>query len=280
MLSNFRTRVRGTSWRYVTCVAACLLTFNLCNTRADTQTKGSQKTKEAIRQLKSARNYYELRIYDVTPGKLAGVQERFRETVDPVRRKHGIECLGYWSAAVKDGEKFLYLIAASSAEKLQQQEKEFGADVEFQAGYAASNKKHGKTVENITVLPLSVDSRTKFDFTANKVPRTFELRLYSVPPDKLSAFRTRWQNSAVPIYERHGLHSIGWWIAAKKDADGNHTFVCLLSGKNSEAIQKSIGEFHQDKEWLRVESETEQNGKLRSGVTAYRLTPIDFSALK
>ena len=35
-----------------------------------------------------------------------------------------------------------------------------------------------------------------------------------------------------------------------------------------------------DFDWIRVEKETEANGKLRSGVTAYKLTPADFSALK
>ena len=34
----------------------------------------------------TARGYYELRLYSVTSNKLDGVQERFRETVEPVRR--------------------------------------------------------------------------------------------------------------------------------------------------------------------------------------------------
>ena len=38
--------------------------------------------------------------------------------------------------------------------------------------------------------------------------------------------------------------------------------------------------FHKDADWVRVEKETEASGKLRSTVTAYKLTPTDFSALK
>ena len=99
-------------------------------------------------------------------------------------------------------------------------------------------------------------------------------------PGKLDAFRNRWRDFAVPIYERHGLHSIGWWVAEKKDADGNDQFICLLAGESIPAILKSISEFHQDADWIRVEKETEAGGKLRSGVTAYKLTPTDFSVLK
>jgi hypothetical protein len=225
--------------------------------------------------------YHELRIYTVTSNKLDGVLERFRDTVEPVRRKHGIKTAGYWSATgITNGGMFVYLMAATSKEELQKLEQEFGADPEFKAGYAASNAKHGKTVDKIAVLPLTVAATAKLDFITSKTPRVFELRIYSVLPGKLDAFCKRWRDFAVPIYQRHGLHSVGWWVAEKPDAEGNDQFVCLLAAGSSAAIQKSIGEFHQDAEWQRVMRETEATGKLRSGVTVYQLVPADFSSLK
>jgi hypothetical protein len=246
-------------------LASALLRFSLNQARAETP----------------APAYYELRIYTVTSNKMDGVVERFRDTVEPVRRKHGITTIGYWtSPGTTNGGTFAYLMAAASKEELQKQEKAFGADPQFKEGYAASNKKHGKTVDKIVSLPLAVDASAKFDFTSAKAARAFDLRIYSVLPGKLDAFRNRWRDFAVPIYERHGLHSIGWWVAEKQDTDGNDQFICLLAGESIPAILKSIGEFHQDADWVRVETETEAGGKLRSGVTAYKLTPTDFSNLK
>lgn len=224
--------------------------------------------------------YYELRIYDVTPNKLDGVLERFRNTVEPVRRKHGINTLGYWTAGTTNGDKFIYLITTASKDELKQQEREFGADPQFKEGYADSNAKHSNTVDRIVTLPLAVDSTARFDFSTGKTPRVFDLRIYSIVPGKLDAFRNRWRDFAVPIYERHGLHGVGWWTAEKPDAEGHDQFVCLLAGESVEAVQKSIAAFHQDSEWQRVEKETEANGKLRSQVTTYKLTPADFSLLK
>ena len=224
--------------------------------------------------------HYELRIYSVTSNKLDGVLERFRDTVEPVRRKHGITTLGYWTAVTTNGDKFIYLMAAASAEKLKEQEKQFGSDPDFQKGYAASNAKHGKTVDKIVSLPLSADATAKFDFTASKTTRAFDLRLYSVLPGKLDTFRDRWRDHAAPIYERYGLHSVGWWVADKKDTAGHDQFVCLLAGENVEGIQRSIDAFHKDAEWQRVEQETEKDGKLRSGVEAFKMKPADFSLLK
>lgn len=225
--------------------------------------------------------YFELRVYTVTSNKLDGVLERFRETVDPVRRRHGIQALGYWSApGSTNGGTFAYLMTAPSKSELERQEKGFGADPEFQKGYAASNAKHGKTVDRIVVIPLDGESAPKLDLESKPQSRVFDLRVYSVLPGKLSAFRNRWRDFAVPIYERHGLHSIGWWASGQKDADGNDQFICLLAGESLASIQNSIREFHQDAEWIRVERETESGGKLRGGVIAHKLTATDFSALK
>ena len=229
----------------------------------------------------AAEHYFECRLYTVSSNKMDAVLERFRDTVEPVRQKHGIKTVGYWSApGTTNGGTFAYLLTSGSKEELQKREKEFGADAQFKEGYAASNVKHGKTVDKIASLPLVVDATAKFDFAATAKPRAFDLRIYSVLPGKLDAFRNRWRDFAVPIYERHGLHSVGWWVAETKDADGHDQFLCLLAGESVAAIQKSIGDFHRDAEWQRVEKETEANGKLRSGVEAFKLLSADFSPIK
>jgi len=226
-------------------------------------------------------SYFELRIYSVSANKMDAVLERFRDTVEPVRQKHGIRTAGYWTSQGKtNGGVFVYLLAATNREELQQREQAFVADPQFQEGYAANSQKYGKTVDGIVSLPLTIVPAAGLDFTASSMPRTFELRIYSILPGRLEAFTSRWQNHAAPIYERHGLHSIGWWVAGSKDADGHDRFVCLLAGAGGEAIQKSMTAFHADPEWQRIERASEQDGKLHSGVTAFQLTPADFSKLQ
>jgi hypothetical protein len=228
-----------------------------------------------------AAGYLEFRIYTVTSNRLDAVLERFRDTVDPVRRRLGIRTIGYWSApGVTNGGTFAYLMAAATREELQRQEKDFGADPQFRAGFAESNRKHGKTVDAILSLPLVTEAAASFPFPSSPSPRAFELRIYSVLPGKLDAFRTRWRDVAVPLYERHGLQSLGWWVAEPKDAAGHDQFVCMLAAPSLAAIPVAIASFHQDPEWQRAVKETEAMGPLRSGVIAYRLQATDFSRLK
>jgi len=236
---------------------------------------------QAPHPTKASTGYFELRIYTVTAGKMDAVLERFRDTVEPVRRKHGINTVGYWSApGTTNGGTFAYLLIAPSKEDLQKQEKEFGADPQFKAGYAASNARHGKTVERIETFSLSANATAKLNFDRAAKPRAFELRLYSIEPGKLDAFRNRWRDFALPIYEEKGLRSIGWWVTAENDTQGHQQFIILLAGESPEALERAISEFHADAEWQKIEKETEHDGKLRAGVVAYKLTPTDFSVLK
>ena len=225
------------------------------------------------------RSYFELRIYDVTPGKIDAVLDRFRDAVEPIRQKHEIKTLAYWTSKDDQGEHFVYLMTGKSLEEFQAAEKAFGKDPEFQAAYAASNAKHGKTVDK--VLSLNLDpADAKLDFTTAENTRVFDLRLYTVPKNKLAAFTARWRDHASRIYARHGLASIGWWKVVSKEATEDDTVICLLAGESAEAIQKAIQAFHADEEWLRIEKETEREGNLRSGVTSLFLTPTQFSMLK
>jgi putative membrane-bound dehydrogenase-like protein len=228
-----------------------------------------------------AGSYFELRLYSVTTNKMEAVLERFRDTVEPVRRKHGIKTLGYWTApSTSNGGTFAYLLSAATKEELEKQERDFGADPEFRKGYAESERRHGRTVDGIVTLPLTADASAKYDFTAGNTMGAFDLRVYSVPPGKLDTFRSRWRDFATPIYERHGLHSVGWWVAEKKVGGGDDQFVCLLGAGSVDAIGKAIAAFHADPEWQRVERETERDGPLRSRVEAFKLKPADVSNIK
>ena len=55
---------------------------------------------------------YELRLYAVAPGRLADVHVRFAEHLPVLFQRHGVECVGRWSAlAGPDAPRFVYLLA-------------------------------------------------------------------------------------------------------------------------------------------------------------------------
>lgn len=55
---------------------------------------------------------YELRLYSVAPGRMADVHARFDEHLPVLFERHGVDCVGRWSAlAGPDAPRFVYLMA-------------------------------------------------------------------------------------------------------------------------------------------------------------------------
>lgn len=78
---------------------------------------------------------FELRIYHALPGKLPGLESRFRDTTSKLLAKHNLNVIGYWtsentSPALEN--TFIWVVAHASAEDAKKNWDAFRADPDFQ----------------------------------------------------------------------------------------------------------------------------------------------------
>lgn len=59
---------------------------------------------------------YELRIYDVIPGKFAALSHRFAHTTLQVFERHGIKVVGFWTDVIGVNNRLTYLVAFDDLE--------------------------------------------------------------------------------------------------------------------------------------------------------------------
>ena len=52
----------------------------------------------------------ELRLYQAVPGHMAKLQARFRDHLPPIREKHGIHAIGYWTSLIGGSRNHLSYI--------------------------------------------------------------------------------------------------------------------------------------------------------------------------
>lgn len=75
---------------------------------------------------------YELRMYSVSPGRLADCEARFRDHVPALFERHGIRCLGTWSApSGPRSPLFVYLLAYDDLAQREQCLASFYADPQW-----------------------------------------------------------------------------------------------------------------------------------------------------
>ncbi len=93
-------------------------------------------------QGESKMRVFEMRTYYANPGKMKALHDRFRNHTCKLFEKHGMTLIGFWSPIdAKEAEnKMIYILAFPSKEAADKSWKAFGADPDWKAAKAASEK--------------------------------------------------------------------------------------------------------------------------------------------
>ena len=109
--------------------------------------------------------------------------------------------------------------------------------------------------------------------------KVFELRTYTSPDGRLDDLVARFRDDTMRIFEKHGMHNVGYFVPTDAPASGN-TLVYILAHDSRDAATKSWEAFRADPEWKAVTERTQANGPIVSNVVSVFLEPTDFSPLK
>lgn len=107
--------------------------------------------------------------------------------------------------------------------------------------------------------------------------RVFELRKYDAVPGKIDALLERFRNHAAPLFEKHGMANIGFWVELDEDGRRTDTLVYLVAHASREAARESWASFWEDPDWVAVRTTGEQ---VTANATSAFLDPADFSDLR
>lgn len=83
---------------------------------------------------------YELRSYDVVPGRMPAMHARFQNHTMGLFRKHGIEVVGFWEVVVGTSNVLHYVVRFEDLGHRERAWAAFGADPEWQRVRAESER--------------------------------------------------------------------------------------------------------------------------------------------
>ena len=227
---------------------------------------------------------YELRTYTAAPGKLDALLQRFRNHTVALFTKHGITNIGYWVPIENADRKLIYLISAPDRNARDASFKAFGADPEWKAAFAASEK-DGKLTDKVESRFLSATDFSKFEKVEAVNPsRIYEMRTYTCGPGKLTHLQSRFRDHTVDLFSKFGMKHFGYFTPAAGDAGAGDTLLYFLIHESKDVMGASFKNFGSDPAWkaARKASETVAGGSLTlpDGVKSLSLIPTDFSPAK
>lgn len=104
----------------------------------------------------------------------------------------------------------------------------------------------------------------------------YELRVYHLNEGKLPLILERFRTKETKIFERLGMHGVGYWVPVDGDIPAN-TLVYMLLHKSREAARASWAAFSKDPEWVALKAETEKDGAFVAKHESTFLKLTDFS---
>lgn len=107
----------------------------------------------------------------------------------------------------------------------------------------------------------------------------YELRIYTAVEGKLDAVLSRFRDHTLKLFEKHGMESIGYWVAADPPKSQN-TLYYILKHKSREAANASWAAFRSDPAWKQAQAASEVNGRLVEKAESVFLSPTDFSKMR
>ncbi len=252
---------------------------------------------------------YEMRVYFAAKGKLDNLNARFRDHTVKLFEKHGITNIGYFVPLENTDERLIYIVKHKSLEGRKAAFAAFGADPEWKAAAAASEK-DGKILTKIESFFMSAtDYSPPIEPKATDAEKVFELRTYLATEGHLSNLNARFRDHTVKLFEKHGMTNVAYWnllegqkvkpkalmesvtpvggATVEFPANGDATpaaLVYMLAHNSTAAAKASFDAFRVDPLWLeaRKASETKAGGSLtvKDGVKSLFLKATDYSPMK
>lgn len=205
---------------------------------------------------------HELQIITAKPGKLAALQEWFKQHDQDVLAKHGAKTLAYLVPAQTQQEnpasKILCLYEYPSTKALMQFSRKVKADPLWKP-LDTSQPGPELLVENTEVIWLrATDFSPEFKPTQSSQPRVFELRTYTCPsPEKLAALHNRFRDHTMGLFAKYGMENLVYWQPRDLE-DSDRKLVYLLGHESRESAKESFGKFRADPEWLKAKKASEE----------------------
>jgi hypothetical protein len=114
---------------------------------------------------------------------------------------------------------------------------------------------------------------------AESAKRVFEIRTYTAQEGKLDALNARFRNHTIPIFEKHGMKNVGYWVPQDAPLKQN-TLIYILAHPSREAAAKNWEAFRNDPEWQKARADSEAKGPLVSRVESVFVAATDYSPMK
>lgn len=228
---------------------------------------------------------YELRRYDVAPGKLPALIERFGGFTVEKWKQHGLRLVGFWTPLLgQKSNQVVYIWGWESYEERTTKMAAWRADPQ-RAKVWEESERNGPLVNRVYNQLMEPTAYSQLDkgeaygpSASSRNPYLFELREYQAMPQKIINVVDRFGNFTCQAFKKYGFRQVGYWT--NRIGGNDHQLVYMLAWESLNERVAAFDSFAKDPDRARVFAESEKNGPIVEQVTTTILRPAAFSPIK
>jgi len=126
-----------------------------------------------------------------------------------------------------------------------------------------------------TMMPLAMGDAMKAGAEVTE-ETVYELRIYHLNEGKQALIEERFRTKETKIFERFGMHGVGFWTPTEEPLAGR-TLIYMLRHKSRQAATESWEKFKVDPEWVALKAESEKDGAFVTKIESTFMELLDFS---
>ena len=215
---------------------------------------------------------YEMRRYEMIPGKRPAMEERHATHTTRFFKKYGMGMVGFWTEEIGgNSNQITYILSFDSMADREAKWGPFLADPDRVRAGEYWDEREGPMVIRVqnTLMRLTPYSpEPKFTTDVQ------ELRIYDSMPGKMPALHDRFANHTTPLFKKHGMEVIAYWT----DEIGiNNRLIYMLGYPSLGDREKSWTAFQADPDWRKARVQSEVDGSLVKRSQSTILRPTSYS---
>ena len=106
----------------------------------------------------------------------------------------------------------------------------------------------------------------------------YELRIYDCCPGRLPALLKRFEQTTLPLWDKHGIRQAGFWTTVI--GPSSHRLTYLVAWENLAERDAKWTAFQNDPDWIAKRAATEADGPIVANIESSILASTAFSKVK
>ena len=103
----------------------------------------------------------------------------------------------------------------------------------------------------------------------------YEVRVYHMHPGKMQDIQDRFKNHTLPIFKRHGIKVVDFWVGIAGQESENS--LCYVVEYESIAQRDELWKrFQEDPEWIAAREKSIENGPITDKIESYYMEKAPY----